>query len=361
MSSFQHFRDQFPALKRYTYLNTAAWGLMHEEVLNWRQEHDLDFLIGGSVHKMKSLEILDQTRDRVGHCFNCPPDRVALTPNFSIGLNLLLEGLEAGSRILLLEGDYPSLNWPFRSRDFRVQMVEPGASPEARILEALRTNPADVLALSLVQWIDGLLIEPTFLASLKTEFPDLLIVADGTQYVGAFQLDLPGSGIDVLGASGYKWLLGGNGNGFLCFSEQGMRRFRPPSTGFNASGHDLSGREAVGLPRSLEPGHLDLVNFGSLHRSLELLGELGMGAIDTRSREMSGLVARALREAGLGTEALERPRHSTIFNIPGADDSLMERLRAADVVCSRRGGGIRVSFHCYNTENDLEKLLDLLK
>ena len=31
------------------------------------------------------------------------------------------------------------------------------------------------------------------------------------------------------------------------------------------------------------------------------------------------------------------------------------------MVCSQRGDGIRVSFHYYNTEQDLEQLLDLIK
>ena len=361
MTPFRHFRNQFPALRRYTYLNTAAWGLLHESVLEWRQEHDLDYLIGGSVHKMDCLDILDRTRERIGACFGCPAGQVALVPNFSIGLNLLLEGLPKGSRVVLLEGDYPSLNWPFLSRDFRVEVLPSDPSPEEQILGALRAGPVDVLALSLVRWIDGLLIEPDFLARVKSEFPDLLIIADGTQYLGAFQLDLAASGIDVLGASGYKWLLGGNGNGFMLFGQGATERFQPPSSGFNASGHDLSGREGISLPRSLEPGHLDLLCFGSLNKSLELLQDIGLDVIEAQSRTMSAQVVEALQSLGLDTPVVHRPRHSTIFNIPRSEDALMERLSGAGLVCSRRGGGIRVSFHCYNSENDLDQLVELLK
>lgn len=361
MNPFRHFRDQFPALRQFTYLNTAAWGLLHEAVLEWRQEHDLDYLIGGSVHKMDRLDILDETRERIGSCFGCPAGQVALVPNFSLGLNLLLEGLPAGSRVVLLEGDYPSLNWPFLSRDFQVQVLQGGHAPEQRILEALRAGPAEVLALSLVQWVDGLFLEPGFLARVKAEFPDLLVIADGTQYLGAYQLDLATSGIDVLGASGYKWLLGGNGNGFMLFGQGATGRFRPASSGFNASGHDLSGREGITLPRSLEPGHLDLLCFGSLNKSLELLQDIGLDVIEAQSRLMSARVVEALQSLGLDTPVLQRPQHSTIFNIPRTGNALMERLKGAGLVCSERGGGIRVSFHCYNSENDLDRLVELLK
>ncbi len=226
-------------MSAYTYLNTAAWGLLHDGLLEWRQEHDLDYLIGGSIFKIKSLSLLQETREHLGEFFNCPPVDIALCPNFSLGLNLLLEGLEPSNRVLLIEGDYPSLNWPFESRGFQVTYIPQGPDLEARILEAVERD-VDVLALSLVQWINGLLISPEFLGSLKAINPELLIIADATQYAGAFQLDFGASGIDVLGASGYKWLLGGNGNGFVMFSQAAKTRFEVRATGFNSVEADLS-------------------------------------------------------------------------------------------------------------------------
>ena len=361
MDAFSRFRSHFPVLSQYTYLDTAAWGLLHDDLLEWRQEHDLDFLIGGSTMKMEALGLLEQTREHLGSFFNCPADRIALSPNFSLGLNLLLEGLAPKSRVLLLEGDYPSLNWPFESRDFSVRILASNTNPEDCILESLAAAPADVLALSLVQWVDGKLIAPAFLKDLKAKYPDLLILADATQYAGAFLLDFQESGIDVLGASGYKWLLGGNGNGFFLFSPQAETRFKVRATGFNSVAPDLSKKNEIPFPRKLEPGHLDTLNFGSLNFSLGLLESLGMEQIDRYNRDLSQKVREALGERSLLEEALlGREAHSTIFNIPDPGGRY-DYLREHGIVCSPRGNGVRLSFHCYNTENDLDRLLEVLK
>lgn len=361
MDHFARFRTHFPVLNQYTYLNTAAWGLLHDDLLEWRQEHDLDFLIGGSMMKLEALRGLEQTRKHLGRFFNCPADRISLCPNFSLGLNILLEGLQPKSRVLLLEGDYPSLNWPFETRDFSVKTLSHGGDPEAKILESLAGAPADVLALSLVQWVDGLLITPAFLKDLKATHPDLIIIADATQYAGAFLLDFEDSGIDVLGASGYKWLLGGNGNGFFLFSPGVESHFGVRATGFNAVAPDLSRKHDIPFPRKLEPGHLDTLSFGSLDFSLGLLETLGMEAVDHYNREMSRKVKEVLGSMSLLDDALmQRQSHSTIFNIPdpgGRYDYMQEE----GIVCSPRGGGIRLSFHCYNTLNDLDRLVEVLK
>lgn len=361
MKPIPSFRKHFPVLAQATYLNTAAWGLLHEEVFDWRQEQDLDYLVGGSDAKIKSLGLLDQTRERIGACFHCPAGRIALVPNFSLGLNLLLEGLPRDSKVVLLEGDYPSVNWPFESRGFPIRTVVPGPDAEADIRALVGEWEADVLALSLVQWISGLLLAPEFLKALKEEFPDLLIIADGTQYLGAFCLDFDAGGIDVVGASGYKWLLGGNGNGFIMHSLYAENRIDLRTTGFNATGGDLTAGDSIPFARRLEPGHLDTVSFGSLYVSLGLLQELGLDRVEAYNRQLAADVRAALSGLGVLDPVVgARPGHSTIFNIPDPG-GLYKHLRKNDVVCSPRGGGIRLGFHCYNTGNDLDRVVELIR
>ena len=361
MKPISSFRSHFPLLTQSTYLNTAAWGLLHEDLLEWRQEQDLDYLVGGSDYKIESLALLDQTRERLGACFGCPASRIALVPNFSLGLNLLLEGLPRDSKVVLLEGDYPSVNWPFETRGYPLRYARQGEGAEEEVRGLIREWGAGVLALSLVQWVDGLLITPAFLKELKQEFPDLLIIADGTQFLGAFTLDFDAGGIDILGASGYKWLLGGNGNGFVMHSELAEARIDLRSSGFNASGGDLAARDRISFARRLEPGHLDTLNFGSLHFSLGLLQDLGLDRVETYNRELVSKVRATFAELGvLDPELSRREAHGTIFNIPDPG-GLYKYLRQNDVVCSRRGQGIRFGFHCYNSEADLVRLADLIR
>ena len=57
---------------------------------------------------------------------------------------------------------------------------------------------------------------------------------------------------------------------------------------------------------------------------------------------------------------VDRKTHSTIFNIK-ADDAIFKRLTDNNIICSQRGDGIRLSFHLYNTEKDIDAIINALK
>ena len=58
------------------------------------------------------------------------------------------------------------------------------------------------------------------------------------------------------------------------------------------------------------------------------------------------------------TELVLPQQNSAIVSIPIAD--VAAKLRAAGIRASTRAGAVRVGFHLYNTEDDLDRLLDAL-
>lgn len=356
----KNFADRFPVLNQYTYANTAACGLLSDGLMEWRQEHDLDYLIGGSLMQMISLSVIEETRKTVGEFFNCSRENVALVPNFSLGLNQLLEGLDKKQRVLLLESDYPSVNWPFESRGFPVSYVHIDENLEGNILDKVKENNISVLALSLVQWVNGVKVDLDFLQQLKREYPDLIIIADGTQFCGTASFDFGASGIDLLGASGYKWLLAGYGNGFWLCSEGVKERFSLKGSGFGSVNGNLDSKDNIPFMKHLEPGHLDTLNFGSLKYSLDFLSRIGMGNIEAHVRELSEFAKDLFAEHGLlQSYVMKRKEHGPIFNI-NANDDMFRRLTEQNIICSQRGGGIRLSFHFYNTKKDINNIVKTL-
>ena len=356
----QALRKKFPVLQQCIYANTAASGLLSEDLMEWRQGHDLDYLIGGSEVKMKYLAKMPEIRDVIGKFFGCNPENVALVPNFTLGMNILLEGLAKNQNILLLKDDYPSLNWPFETRNFNRDYVAIDENLEERIHEKVSTGNFDVLALSMVQWINGIAVDQEFLKNLKKEFPNLLIIVDATQFCGTSTFDFQDSGIDVLGTSAYKWLLAGLGNGFFLMREEVKDRFNPKFIGNGSVLGDMSKRNEITLCRHLEPGHLDTLNFGSLRYALDFLDEIGMEHIQGQLEVLSAKAMEAFSDLGLLESAvMQRKKHSNIFNVSG-DHQLYKRLRSKDVVCSERGGGIRLSFHFYNTEEEIDAIAQIL-
>ncbi len=357
----QKIRAQFPATSHAIYCNTAAYGLLSETLMEWRQEHDLDFLVDGSLFKVKSLDNIAKTKDVIASFLSCDRARVALVPNFSFGLNILLEGLDRNHRVLLLEEDYPSLNWPFETRGFQISTLRITENLEADIREKVAKENISVLALSIVQWLNGVKIDLDFLKVLKHEFPDLLIIADGTQFCGTSNFSFKDSGIDVFGASGYKWLLAGSGNGFMLVREGLEDEIQLKTVGFNSVGGNLEANKSFRFSKHFEPGHLDSLSFGSLKYALEFLAALGMDSVETCNAALISKAKSTFTELNLLEQTVVlRKDHSNIFNIKG-DDQMFQHLVNNNVVCSQRGKGIRLSFHLYNTEEEIEEIAKILK
>ena len=355
-----NLRKGFPVLEQYTYLNTAASGLLPEKVWEFRQEHDLDFLIKGSLLKDKMGEMLTQTRESVGRFFNCEPNRVALVPNFSYGFNSILESMDKPSKVLLLQDDYPSINWPVVSRNFEVVYAEINENLEENIIAKIEKEKPQFFAFSIVQYINGVKLSIDFLKKLKEQFPELILIADGTQYFGTEAFSFDDSRIDIAISSCYKWMNAGYGNGFMLFNESVQGKLAPKHLGFGSLQGKYKAHEGNFIGK-FEPGHYDTLNFGSLNAAIKLIEDKGIENIQKKIDELKILAKDRFADAGLIEEWIaKRKDFSSLFNIKG-DDKLFSRLKGEGIITSQRGDGIRISMHYYNSEKDLEHLFKILE
>jgi selenocysteine lyase/cysteine desulfurase len=355
-----NFSDQFPALNNCTYLNTASSGILSKAVVNWRRSHDETFEKLGSGFRLTQESFLKEVRINVSRFFGAKTENTFLVPNCSFGLNAVLDGLSGEQRVLLFEGDYPSVNYPVESRGFECDYVKLDSYVENNIAAKVKAFKPTVLAISLVQYTNGIKVDLDFIRTLKLENPDLLIVADGTQFCGTAQFDFESSGIDVLISSGYKWMLAGYGNGFVLIKDTAAdelykdRKPRPmPVETF------LKGRSPLSL--CFEPGHLDTLNFGTLNESILYMEKLGIDVIANKISTLAQKAKAAFTELGLLSEqVVGRAQHSSIFNLQVSDE-LFWKFSESNIVAISRGKGVRVGFHFYNTEADLDHLLQVIK
>jgi selenocysteine lyase/cysteine desulfurase len=355
-----NLRKGFPVLEQYTYLNTASCGLLPEKVWEYRQDHDMDFLIKGSLLKEGMGEILTGVRESIGDFFGCAPNRVALVPNFSYGFNSILESMDQPNKALLLKGDYPSINWAVESRNFEVNYASLDENLEENIISQIESHKPFFFAFSIVQYINGVKLNAGFLKRLKERFPDLILIADGTQYFGTEAFDFGNSGIDIVISSCYKWLNAGYGNGFMLFNESVQGKLSPKNLGFGSLQGKYKAHEGNFIGK-FEPGHYDTLNFGSLKVAVDLVKEKGIDKISDKINNLKHIARERFANAGLLEEwTLEREDFSPLFNIKG-DEDLFNRLIGEGIITSLRGNGIRVSVHYYNNEEDMDHLFRILK
>jgi len=354
------FVADFPLLEECTYLNTAYTGLIPRSTYQWRKDHEHAFFTKGSLFREGHRALFEELRVTVSRLYNSDPAHVAFVPNFSIGYNILLDGLPTASRVLGLKDDYPVVNWAVQQRGFDHYLVEVHEQFEEDIYQAVKKFGPDVFVFSLVQYTDGLRLSETFLGQLKKDFPNLLLLADGTQFMGTEYYDFSSSAIDVIGCSGYKWMLSGFGNGVFLFKPGVEEVINPPTIGYNSADSVDGDYKAVPFFGKFEPGHLDTFNFGSMLNSLRYLSAIGLDKIGADNRRISRYAMQRLLERGLlDRSLLEREVHSTIYNVQ-IEEETAKLLKEKGVICAQRGGGTRISTHFYNGTQDIDRFLELL-
>lgn len=353
-------KKYFPALDSAIYLDTASCGLVPAPVLEWRRDHDLNLSGSVSGFRANAKEVLNSYRENIASFFGAKSTEAGLVPNFSIGFNLVLENFKPGSKVLILDDEYPSVSWPIYSRGFETLIIGIEKDLENHIGQAIKKHHPDIFIFSIVQWISGIKIDLKFIQKLKKEFPDLILIADGTQYLGTEDFSFEKSGIDILISSCYKWLTAGFGSGILFIKEEIQKKLPVKTIGFNSADTFEDKAEDVLYMRKFEPGHLDTLNFGSLNQSLDFYTKIGKEKIFNSINQISKSAQEYFVEKNLlSFKEADRYVFSTIFNIKG-DETLFEKLKRDNIICSQRGPGIRISFHYYNDESDLEKLKEIL-
>ena len=353
--------DQFPVLANYTYLNTASSGLLPNTVKNWRAEHDQEFSEHASIFREPHKDHIEQIRQTVAQFCGAHTDDVALVPNWSFGFNTLLEGFDSGLSCLLLRGDYPSINWPVENHGLECCYADIDYNLEENIKEVLASQKPDVFAFSMTQYISGITLSLEFLSEIKEQYPDMLLVADGTQYIGTRPFNFNKSPLDILGFSAYKWLMSGYGVGSMLIKQSAKDKLFPKTIGFNSASYLFSDREKAPFNKLLEPGHHDTLNFGSLMRSMQLLEKEGLNTIYKKTKELKNYaVTQLIALKMIDPQIKDRIEHGPILSL-NSRPGLFKFLYDKGIICSERGDGIRISFHFYNKQKDLDVLIGALK
>lgn len=333
-------RNDFPVLHTYTYLNTSASGLLSESLMEFRQEHDVDFLIGGSLFRDNHKKMLETARKTVADFFDAEAPNTILVPNFTVGWQNLVSALPQKFTFAGLANDYPNLALVVQQQNKIFDCIDNDVNEKEEIYNFISKNKPDVFVFGLAQYIDGKVISELFLRRLKKDFPNIYLIADGTQYLGTRPFQFASSPIDALGCSGYKWLLAGYGNGFwMCKSDFKVEIFKNQELFLSV----------------FELGHQDTFNYTSLQYALDYLKKSDLSAIYEQIRLLSDKAKEMFFQSGFISESVANdPNHLAIFNIE-APENYVELLKGQDILVSYRGKGIRLGLHFYNDLKDLNK------
>ncbi|MBP6642587.1 MAG: aminotransferase class V-fold PLP-dependent enzyme [Flavobacteriales bacterium] len=343
-------RKAHPAVLSSTYLNTPSAGAMAIGTVEAAINEQVLLLSEGASHFMQWMEhgrteVLQAVAGNLGTVF----ENVALVPNFSKGSALLAPFLAHRPKVLVVNGDYPTLLAPFKYPPFKLVLVDPlpdGTIPLELLESAIENEMPDIVAISHVQWATGYAVDLKAVADLCRSY-NALSFFDATQSWCCLPIDVTSMGIDVIGASGYKWPLAGFGNGFFYLAER-----------VRAELEERSGRK---LMPQLMAGHEDPVAFIRLKDALQRYRSLGPTAIVDRVDALCTLTTEALDAIGIPVLNGGKENGRSGFMIIEGGQERLESMQNAGVLAALRGSGIRIGLHFYNSPEDIHKLVEVLK
>jgi selenocysteine lyase/cysteine desulfurase len=177
-------------------------------------------------------------------------------------------------------------------------------------------------------------------------------------------IDVKANNIDILCFSCFKWLLSPYGMGCFYCDQRIIDQVTPTEVG-DRSG-TISAREAdaeLKLAQDanrFESGNINYPGVYGLSAALDMINDLGVERIHQRILGNNRVLIEGLSGAGLKVTSPSRDDLRSAIVSFSVDDpeTIVQKLWPRGIRVSVRGGGIRVSPHFYNAEEEIKTFIE---
>ncbi|MGH9684241.1 MAG: aminotransferase class V-fold PLP-dependent enzyme [Candidatus Acidiferrales bacterium] len=391
---FQSVREQFPALREKIFLDAACVSLAPRAAAQ-AIEGFLDMALmcherSSTLHHIAMDDMRVSARKEIVRLIHAAENEIALVESTTHGLGIVAEALplERGDRVLLCDLEFMQVAIPWcqkRDSDGVEIDVATHRSGEIRVEDvAARITPRTrVLAISAVQWSNGFRVDLKALSQLCRN-AGVWLVLDAIQQLGAIPIDVRETPVNFLVCGGHKWLNAPFGQGFLYIDHAMLPQLKHPLGGYLSLEPPEGGWGDYFQTPSIKPvreyrfvdearrfeagGTANYPGAAGLAASVKFLNDLGPSRVAERIFGLTDhLIAGLLRTGAEVITPLARENRSGIITFslgaPAKNIALMEYLLDRKVLVSVRYtsqvGGVRVSCHFFNSEADIDRLLEL--
>ena len=383
MPDLQHYvgnADAFPILAKWDFFNHAGVCPLPRAAADafraYASQAQAEAYLGATWYKdIEELRVLS------ARLINCHRDEIAFIKNTGEGLSIVASGIDfhPGDRIVTTAVEYPANIYPWMEQARRHQ-CELVMVPEETDSDGRRSVPLDkiltqaahprtkLVALSHVEFASGQRLDIASVGRFCREHGKLFCV-DAIQTLGALPVDVQAMCIDFLSADGHKWLLGPEGAGIFYIRRELIESTPPLTIGWmnvkNAmdyGNYDYTLKADAGR---YECGSYNVPGLLGLGASVELLTDVGIDAIARRLKHLTAHLIERLTAKGydiISPRTEEQWSGSVCFTSAKHDHQLIANMLRKErrVEIALREGRLRCSPHFYNTEAQLERLVDAL-
>ncbi len=366
------YRDEFPVTEQYIYLDHAGVAPVSLRVKKAVEQYILEVSEGAMFNYARWVKRVTDTREHCAKLIHADTDEIAFVKNTSHGLSLVADGLDwhDGDNMIVCEKEFPSNIYPWlnlKRKGVEVRFVPFNHGRiELRDIESLIDEKTRLLSISSVQFLNGFRIDLQKAGKLCRE-RDILLCVDAIQSLGVIPMDVQDCNIDFLSADGHKWLLSPEGTGIFYCRKGLAERLNPPLIGWKSVKKDME-FESIDLDLKdntlrFEEASMNIMGIYALGAALDLIFEVGIERIhDT----VLGLGDMIIGEADkrelhvLGPRAKEERGGIVTFSGDFDPHTVKKELETMNIMVNVRAGGLRVSPHFYNTEDDILSLFESL-
>jgi len=293
-----------------------------------------------------------------------------------MGLNIAANVIRypPGSKIVTTNLEYPSVVYPWLRKRLGVKVhyvknVNGTILPED--VEKAVDDKTVAVAVSHVEYANGFRHDLRTLSEIAHEHGAYLIV-DAIQSAGAIQIDVERDNVDFLASSCYKWLLSPPGAGYFYVRKNLIEELEPPFVGWASVKDEVFETLDFWDIRSLrlsetasrfEVGSPSFISLVGAAEALKMLLSFGIKNVESRILRLTGYLIDTVKDLGLKLQTPEETQcRSGIVNFKiDNPQKVAEKLKNKGKIVSARAHGIRISPHFYNTEEEIDEIMEEIK
>ena len=368
-TKIEHIRAQFPIFKNKIFLNSCSQGALSEAVEASLHAHIRSWHEEGSPWD-RWVEEYENARAAFARFIGAEPDEVAVVASASAGINSVASALEFGNRrkVVMGEFEFPTMGQIWLAQQSRGAQVEFLEAKNGAICADCYARAIDhqtlMVPVTQVCFMNGFRSDIGSIVKHAHE-RGALVMLDGYQDCGTRPVDVKALGVDFYVTGVLKYLLCPSGIAFLYVRRDLIASLTPTITGWfaqqNPFAFDVKHFDPASTARRFEAGSPPLPNVYCVRAALRLLESTGYVAVAAHIKTLTRAFIDGARNLKIKIKTpLDSVGPLIVLQMKNAE-AMVQKMAARNIVVSNRMDGLRVSFHLYNTLDDVGAVLDLLK
>ena len=385
-------RRDIPLLEEVIYLDAASTTPTPRPVVEAISDYFYNYNAntGRGAYRLaaRATQKLDETRDKIASFVNSNPNEIIFTKNTTEAINMVARSLEfrKGDNIVVSNVEHhsnlvPWLNLQEKGLELRMVKADGKGVVDPESVNEMIDGKTRLVSITHISNSLGT-VQPVEAISKISEDMGVRCLIDAAQSAGHMQIDLKKLKADFVAFPGHKGLLGPVGAGLLYCAERAQEELKPLNLGGGTVDYVSDNNfKLTDAPACFEGGTQNIAGFIGLGAAIDYLNRIGMSNIQRHTKKLTRNMYQEIQDLEKVTiyGSPENIYGIVSFNINNINPhDLAKILDETKSICVRSGfhcaipsikhigaydsgGTVRASLHYYNTQEEIDILVEILK